>query len=94
MPRYTVSKLILRHLLKSKCSDYDTLKKVLEENDVKTNGIYAYVAQLKKSGLVTVIKIVTAKANRKIYKGVVCINESRIADTLMLLGRDQNEPKH
>jgi Fe2+ or Zn2+ uptake regulation protein len=94
MPRYTVSREILKHLLKTKCSDYDSLKKILEENGINPEGIYAYVAQLKKSGLVNVIKIATV-TSRKVYKGVVCINESRVADILMLLSRGaQNEPKH
>jgi len=94
MPRHTVSKEILKHLLKSKCSDYDTLKKLLEENGLNPNGIYAYVAYLKKAGLVSVIKIATV-TSRKVYKGVVCINESKTADILMLLAKEsRNEPKH
>jgi len=92
MPRYTVSKDILKHLLRSKCSDYDTLKKILEENGLNPDGVYAYIAQLKKSGLVNVMKIATTNGSRKVYKGVVCLNESRIADILMLLSKGaQNE---
>jgi hypothetical protein len=92
MPRYTISKDILKHLLRSKCSDYDTLKKILEENGLNPDGVYTYIAGLKKSGLVNVMKIATSTNGRKVYKGVVCLNESRIADILMLLSKGaQNE---
>jgi Fe2+ or Zn2+ uptake regulation protein len=88
--RYTVSKVILRHLLKSKCSDYDTLKKLLGENGMNPNGVYAYVNALKKSDLVHVIKVATVRNGKKVYKGVVCLNESRIAEILLAIGT-QNE---
>jgi hypothetical protein len=87
--------VILNHLLKTKCIDYESLKRVIEESGVNPDGVYAYVASLKKAGLVSVIKIATLNGSRKVYKGVVCINESRVADIVMLLSRGaQNEPRH
>jgi hypothetical protein len=87
MPRYTVSKDILRYLIKAKCADYNTLKQLLESNGHRPDGIYAYIAILKKSGIVTVSKITTSRHGKRAKVGVVCLNETRLPEALIILSR-------
>jgi hypothetical protein len=86
MPRYTVSKIIIGYLLKAKCADYRTLKELVKDK-YNAKGIYAYVKMLRESGLVTVAKIVTVRSNRRVKIGIVCLNEARLPEALMLLSK-------
>jgi len=85
MPRYTVSKEILKYLLKTRCADYNTLKQVL--NGYRPDSIYAYIAILKKSGIVTVSKITTLRHGKRTKVGVVCLNEARLPEALVILSK-------
>jgi hypothetical protein len=87
MPRYTVSKEILKYLLKTRCTDYNTLKQILESNGHRPDGIYAYIAILKKSGIVTVSKITTSRHGKRAKVGVVCLNEARLPEALVILSK-------
>jgi hypothetical protein len=87
MPRYTVSKDILKYLLKKRCTDYNTLKQVLESNGHRPDSIYAYIAILKKSGIVIVTKITTLRHGKRTKVGVVCLNETRIPEALVILSK-------
>jgi hypothetical protein len=88
MPRYTVSKTILRYLLRKKCADYKTLKDLIKDTH-NTEGIYAYVKMLEKTGLITVAKTVTERNNRKVKIAIICINESKIPEALMILSKGE-----
>jgi hypothetical protein len=86
MPRYTVSKTILRYLLRKKCADYKTLKDLIKDTH-NAEGIYAYVKMLEKTGLITVSKTVTVRNNRKVKVAIICINEGKIPEALIILSR-------
>jgi hypothetical protein len=86
MPRYTVSKIIIRYLLKVKCTDYRTLKELIK-GKCNAKGVYTYVKILRESGLVTVAKTVTVRNSRRVKIGIVCLNESRLPEALMLLSK-------
>jgi hypothetical protein len=91
MPRYTVSKEIVKYLLKAKCADYNTLKQLLESNGRRPDGIYTYIAILKKSGLVTISKITTSRHGRRAKVGVVCLNDARLPEAMILSRGSKNE---
>jgi len=88
MPRYTVSKTILRYLLRKKCADYKALKDLIKDS-YNAEGIYTYVKMLEKTGLITVAKTVTERNNRKVKIAIICINESKIPEALMILSKGE-----
>jgi predicted transcriptional regulator YheO len=88
MPRYTVSKTILRYLLRKKCADYRSLKDLIKDTH-NAEGIYTYVKMLERTGLITVAKTVTVRNNRKVKIAIICINENRIPEALMVLSKGE-----
>jgi hypothetical protein len=83
MPRYTVSKILLGYLLKARCADYRTLKQLIK-GKYNAKGVYTYVKALKDSGLVTITKTVTVRNNRRVKVGVVCLNEAKLPEAIMI----------
>ena len=71
------STMILKHLIKSHCSTYDDLKKLLKNANLNPDSVYEYVKYLKRKNYVHTLKM----SRRKI----VCINESIRREIELLL---------
>jgi hypothetical protein len=62
----TAGIIILKHLVKSNCSNYKELKKILEEHGYNPNSVYEYIKYYKNKQYLHVLKM---SKNR-----VICIN--------------------